>query len=194
MYENLLFSPFLIASVGNSFRVAQIVFYSTTPSHGMVAICTFKTVCKFYLFLFFLFHFVPRPFQEQLRYMMKIKVHSMKKISPSPLPFLPVWAMTSGVAVKRFGGLLYFPQGYRGFLGRLFFFLMYINVCWFFSSFPPNPVFCLDLQLSDVMLRPRPRGVVNLFFLILQPAFMRILQALGFVFVCLFLLVFFLWF
>lgn len=36
---------------------------------------------------------------------MKIKVHSMKKISP-PLPFLPVWAMTSIVVLTgvRVGG------------------------------------------------------------------------------------------
>ena len=32
---------------------------------------------------------------------MKIKVHSMKKISSCPLPLLPVWAMTSGIVVLR---------------------------------------------------------------------------------------------
>lgn len=60
---------------------------------------------------------------------MKIKVHSMKKISP-PLPFLPVWAMTSIVVLTgvRVGGGG--KQGGRGFLGCIVF--TYINVCGFF--------------------------------------------------------------
>lgn len=55
---------------------------------------------------------------------MKIKVHSMKKISSCPLPLLPVWAMTSGIVVLRG----FWGAGRWGISG-LTFLKRYINVC-----------------------------------------------------------------
>lgn len=86
----------LWAIVQSSFR---LIFYSTTPSLERVGIYTLFNVYECFCSFFLLLHFVPRS-PWIFRYMMKIKVHSMKKISSWPLPLLPIWAMTSGVVVQ----------------------------------------------------------------------------------------------
>lgn len=53
----------------------------------------YRSCCSFFL----LTSFCTPTFAGMLRYMMKIKVHSMKKISFCPLPLLPVWAIACSI-------------------------------------------------------------------------------------------------
>lgn len=117
-----------------------------------------------FLLLLSVTSFCTQTFPWTLRYIMKIEVHSMKKISPSPFPLLPGWAMTSDVVVQScffcLFGLVWFWQSGSGFWVCIF---KNVYKCCFFYSFAPNPVFCLDLQISNVIQRPRYRSVINLF-------------------------------
>lgn len=67
MYDGVLLSPPIIASVDNSFRVVlDWFFYSTPPSSERVGICTFLNVYKYFFSFFLLQHLVPSSFHGYL--------------------------------------------------------------------------------------------------------------------------------
>lgn len=104
--------PLSILPVGNNCRVVQIFF----TLNSTVKICTLKHVyryhCSFFLFMSFCAQTVP----GTQRYIMKTKVHSMKKISFCPLPLLPVWAIACSIGFSRVRGGYWWVSDIASFL------------------------------------------------------------------------------
>lgn len=139
--------PLSILPVGNNYRVVQIFF----TLNSTMKICTLKHVyryhCSFFLFMSFCAQTVP----GTQRYIMKTKVHSMKKISFCPLPLLPVWAIACSIGFSRVRGGYWWVSDIASFL------CVYKNVCFHVLCYyvlSLQTLSCLDAQMPNVFRNP----------------------------------------